>query len=61
MANLVNLRLVKKQRAKAAAAQLAAENRRLHGRSKAAKSAEAETRAQADAHLDRHRLEKPAE
>lgn len=61
MGELVNLRLVKKQREKAAAAQLATENRRLYGRTKATKAADAETQLQADAHLDRHRLQKPTD
>lgn len=40
MAEIVNLRQIKKQRAKAAAVQAAAENRVRHGRTAAAKTAE---------------------
>ncbi len=56
MSEIVNLRRVKKQRARASAAAEAAQNRALHGRSGAAKAAERLERARAGAVLDGHRI-----
>ncbi len=52
MAEIVNLRRVKKQRARDAAAQAAAENRARHGRTAAAKQAERLEQARARRALD---------
>jgi flagellar biosynthesis/type III secretory pathway protein FliH len=52
MGEIVNLRRVKKQRAREAAAQEAAENRVRHGWTKAAKQAEAKNRLIAETTLD---------
>lgn len=52
MGDIVNLRRVKKQRARAAAAQHAAENRSLHGRTAAEKIAERLDRARVARALD---------
>jgi hypothetical protein len=56
MAEIVNLRRVKKQRARAAAAALAAENRARHGRTKGEKAAEARETARAGSALDQARI-----
>ena len=56
MGELVNLRQVKKARAKAAAAALADANRQLHGRSKTARQTEFMRKRQAEAVLDNARL-----
>ncbi len=55
MAEIVNLRRVKKQRARAAAAAEAAQMRALHGRTAGQKAAEQQDQARAAAHLDGHR------
>jgi hypothetical protein len=57
MAEIVNLRRVKKRRARAAEAGAAAENRIRHGRTAAAKEAERLERDRAEARLDGHRQE----
>jgi hypothetical protein len=61
MAEIVNLRRVKKQRARAAEAAAAAENRTRHGRSAAEKAADRLERTRASAHLDGHRKDRPPE
>lgn len=58
MGELVNLRQVKKQQEKAAKAALADANRRLHGRTKTEKAADAAAKAQAEKTLDQARLDK---
>lgn len=60
MAEIVNLRRVKKQRARAEAAGQAAENRARHGRNKAEKARDAADAARRDAGLDGARLDRPA-
>ena len=54
MAEIVNLRSVRKQKARADKAKLAEENRRLHGRSKSERRLETAAAARLDAHLDGH-------
>jgi hypothetical protein len=61
MAEIVNLRRVKKQRARAEAADLAAENRARHGRTKVEKAAEARETARANSVLDQARIAGPEE
>jgi hypothetical protein len=61
MSDLVNLRLVRKRRAREAADRLAAEQRARFGRSKAETQAEAERRALAARVLDGHRRDRPDE
>ncbi len=60
MAEIVNLRRVRKQRARAAAAALAAENRVRHGRTGADKQAERIEQARQQAALDGKRREDDA-
>jgi hypothetical protein len=57
MGDLVNLRQVKKQRARAAAAAEAAAKRVLHGRSKAEKAAETRAQTKTRAVLDQAKLD----
>lgn len=61
MGDLVNLRLVKKRRARAQAAQLADANRQLHGRTKTQRQSEAESRRLAEGVLDQAKLDSPVE
>ncbi|MBL8583126.1 MAG: DUF4169 family protein [Rhizobiaceae bacterium] len=57
MGEVVNLRLARKQKARAVREREAEEARILHGRGKAQKQAEASRRDKADAYLDGHRRE----
>ena len=57
MAEIVNLRRVKKQRARAVAAAEAAQMRALHGRTAGQKAVERQDQARAQAHLDGHRYD----
>ena len=57
MTEIVNLRRVRKQRARAEAAAVAAQNRASHGRTGAQKSVERQERVRADGMLDAHRLD----
>ena len=61
MAEIVNLRRVKKQRARADAAQAAAENRARHGRTGAEKKADKLEQARARRALDGARRDAPDE
>jgi hypothetical protein len=56
MSTVVNLRQVRKRKARADREQQAAENRSLHGRSKAEKTRDASDKLRADAFVDGHRL-----
>ncbi len=60
MAEIVNLRRVKKQRARAEQAAQAAENRALHGRTRTEKAAEEQAAARREAVLDQARIEPEA-
>lgn len=57
MADLINLNRVRKDRARAGAKAAAAENRVLHGRSKAQKAAQADAKDKAARALDGARRE----
>jgi hypothetical protein len=57
MAEIVNLRVVKKRKAKDAAEKTAAENRILFGRTKAEKQFERDANRKRERFLDDHRLE----
>jgi hypothetical protein len=57
MAEIVNLRRVKKQRARAEQAKVADTNRVLHGRTRAEKDADDRARARREAVLDQARLD----
>jgi hypothetical protein len=57
MAEIVNLRLLKKRKAKEAAEKTAAENRVLFGRTKAEKQFDREANRRKARFLDDHRLE----
>ncbi|UXN59646.1 DUF4169 family protein [Phyllobacterium zundukense] len=57
MAEIVNLRLVKKRKTKEAAEKIAAENRILFGRTKAEKRFDREADRKRERFLDDHRLE----
>lgn len=59
MGDLVNLRRVKKQRAREAAAQAAAENRVRYGRNAAAKQADRLERRRSEAEAAGAKLDKP--
>lgn len=59
MGEVVNLRLARKRKARAAQDIQAAANRALHGRSKSEKAAEKTARQRAEALLEGHRLGKP--
>lgn len=61
MAEIVNLRLARKRKARADAESAAAGNRAAHGRSKAEKRSDATERAARDKHLDGHKREAPDE
>lgn len=57
MADVVNLRTLRKQAKRQQDDRLAEANRRAHGRSKGARALEAAQRAKADHDLDQHRIE----
>jgi len=57
MGDIVNLRLVRKRKARAAEEEKAEKNRRLHGRNKGEKLRERSERLNRDAFLDGHKLE----
>jgi len=57
---VINLRLARKQRARADAAVRANQNRRVFGRTTAEKAAEAAVKARMDRTLDDAKLESPA-
>lgn len=59
MAEIVNLRHVRKQQARAEKERLAAENRAAHGRSKTGKRAAVDEREKSAAFIDGHRRERP--
>lgn len=59
MAEIVNLRQVRKRKAKDAGEQVAAQNRILFGRTKAEKKLETALSDKAERFLDDRRLEKP--
>ena len=59
MAEIVNLRLARKKKARAAHDAAAAANCALHGRTKSEKTAEKTARQRSEASLDGHRLGKP--
>ncbi len=61
MAEIVNLRQVRKRKAKDADEKVAAQNRTLFGRTKAEKKFEAATALKAERFLDQNRLEKPSD
>ncbi len=60
MAEIVNLRTMRKRRDRAEKERKAEENRALHGRIKAERSAGTTERERALSHLDGHRLERAA-
>jgi len=55
MAEIVNLRTARKARKRTEEKERAAENRALHGLTKATKAAEKSRRESADRHIDGHR------
>jgi len=57
MAEIVNLRMARKQKARAERERTAAENRALHGRSKTDRQLDAKRGERAEAALDGHRRE----
>ena len=59
MGELVNLRLARKARDRAAASEAAARNRASFGRSKAERKASTDDSERRDAALDAHRLQPP--
>lgn len=59
MGEVVNLRQVRKARARAEAEAVAAGNRQKYGRTKTERKAREAERLQGDRHLEGHRLEKP--
>ena len=59
MAEVVNLRRERKRRERAEASQAASENRVRHGRTKAERTNDAETRTQAIKGLDARKLVEP--
>ncbi|MBX3572949.1 MAG: DUF4169 family protein [Mesorhizobium sp.] len=61
MGEVVNLRLARKRKARAAQDIQAAANRALHGRTKAEKAEEKAARQRGEALLDGHRLERPGD
>ena len=60
MGEIVNLRLVKKRKAREAKDGIAAENRLRFGRTKAEKQFERQTNRKAERFLDQNKLEKQA-
>jgi hypothetical protein len=61
MGDLVNLRMVKKRRARAQEAEIADANRQLHGRTKLQRQSEAAIRRLAERVLDQAKLDSPVE
>lgn len=61
MAEIINLRNVRKQKARVDKDSQAAQNRVLFGRTKAEKLKQAAEKAQADKHIDGHKKDKPHE
>ena len=59
MAEIINLRNARKQKARAAKETQAAQNRVLFGRTKAEKLKQATEKALADKHIDRHKKDEP--
>ncbi|MGA1798324.1 DUF4169 family protein [Sphingomonas sp. 4RDLI-65] len=59
MGEVINLRLARKQRARAEASTRADQNRRLFGRTAAEKAAEAVVKARVEATLDGAKLDSP--
>lgn len=59
MADIVNLRTVRKAKARREGELAAAENRARHGRTKAEKRRDAQADRERQAHLDAHRLDEP--
>lgn len=57
MAEIINLRTIRKQKARADKAAQAEQNRALFGRTKAEKLKQKVEKAQADRHIDGHRRE----
>ena len=57
MVEIINLRRVRKQKQRSDAAQQAAENRALHGRTKADKQKDAQEQARAERAHDGHKLD----
>ena len=55
MAEIINLRRIRKQKARADKEEQAAQNRALFGRTKAEKLKQAAEKAQADKHIDGHK------
>ena len=55
MAEIVNLRTVRKQKARADKAVMAEQNRRLHGRTKAEKQLDAAEKARAERQIEGHK------
>ena len=55
MAEIINLRTIRKQKARAGKEAQAAQNRALFGRTKAEKLKQAAEKAQADKHIDGHK------
>lgn len=58
MTDVVNLRMARKHKARAEKAQVAAENRALHGRTKAEKQRDRIEAERAAGHVDAHRLDR---
>jgi Domain of unknown function (DUF4169) len=61
MGEVVNLRLVRKQKARSEKERLAGENRALHGRSKAERERDRLTADKAEKFVTGHRREKPGD
>jgi hypothetical protein len=59
MADVINLRLARKAKARSMAAQHAAENRALHGQTKAVKASQAREATRAARQLDGAKREEP--
>ena len=57
MADIINLRTIRKQKARADKAQRAEQNRALHGRTKAEKLKQAAEKDRAARHIDGHKRE----
>jgi hypothetical protein len=58
VSNVVNLRMARKRKARADSEQVAAENRALHGRSKADKARDRLEAERATGHIDGHKLDR---
>ena len=58
MTDVVNLRMARKQKARAKKEQVAAENRAVHGRTKAEKQRDRLEAERAAGHVDGHRLDR---